>query len=272
VTFRATLSHAVLLVFLSCSALAEPLPRIAIIIDDLGWQLAAGQRAINLPGPVACAVLPETPLGARVAELAHANGKDVLLHLPLESVDYEGPGEPGAIMLDTSRQQFAELIAADLATVPHVIGINSHRGSLLTRHPGHMRWLMEEIAAREGLFFVDSYTTHLSIALDAAAEAGIRARRRDVFLDSDAAPQSVAREFERLKSLARKQGSAIGIGHPYAATLAFLEAALPELENEGIRLVGIRELVMGSAVETVVDANPGDDGRRDNQGTPDRGH
>ena len=68
---RATLSHTVLLVFLSCAATAAPSPRIAIIIDDLGWQLAPGQRVIDLPGPVACAVLPETPLGAKVAELAH---------------------------------------------------------------------------------------------------------------------------------------------------------------------------------------------------------
>ena len=199
-----------------------------------------------------------------MAELAHANGKDVLLHLPLQSVDHEGPGEPGAIMLDSSRVQFAEMFAADLAAVPHVIGINSHRGSLLTRHPGHMRWLMEEIAARDDFFFVDSYTTHLSIALGAATEAGIPARRRDVFLDSDAAPQSIAQEFERLKSLARERGSAIAIGHPYIATLAFLEKALPELEKEGIRLVGIRELVMGSAVETVVSTNSRDDWRQDN--------
>ena len=167
-------------------------------------------------------------------------------------------------MLDTSRQQFAEMFAADLAAVPHVIGINSHRGSLLTRHPGHMRWLMEEIGARDGFFFVDSYTTHLSIALGAAAEAGIPARRRDVFLDSDTAPESVAREFERLKALARERGSAIAIGHPYATTLAFLEKALPELEKEGIRLVSIRELVLGSVVETVVDAKSGGDWRKGN--------
>jgi len=94
----------------------------------------------------------------------------------------------------------------------------------------------------------------LSVALAIAEELGIPARRRDVFLDSDAAPESVAREFERLKRLARKQGAAIGIGHPYPATLAFLEKALPKLEEEGFRLVGIRELVLGQPVETVVKA------------------
>jgi polysaccharide deacetylase 2 family uncharacterized protein YibQ len=255
VTIRAAISHAAVAVFIASSAIAAPTPRIAIIIDDLGWQIAPAQRVIDLPGPVACAVLPETPLGAKVTELAYSKGKDVLLHLPLQAMNREGLSEPGIIMLDTSRKRFAETFAANLAAVPHAIGINSHRGSLLTRHPGHMRWLMEEIGARGDLFFVDSYTTHLSVALSEAEEAGIPARKRDVFLDSDASPEGIAREFERLKALARENGTAIAIGHPYAITLAFLESALPELHKEGIELVGIRELVMGAAVETLVDVN-----------------
>lgn len=254
-TTRAAICHAVVAIFIASSAIGAPTPRIAIIIDDLGWQLELARRVVDLPGPVACAVLPETPLGAKVTEMAHANGKDVLLHLPLQAINHEEPGEPGIIMLDTSRKRFAETFAANLAAVPHAIGINSHRGSLLTRHPGHMRWLMEEIEARGELFFVDSYTTHLSVALSAAEELGIPARKRDVFLDSDASPEGIAREFERLKALARENGTAIAIGHPYAITLAFLESALPGLDQEGIELVGIRELVMGSAVETFVDVN-----------------
>ncbi|MCH7854311.1 MAG: divergent polysaccharide deacetylase family protein [Proteobacteria bacterium] len=251
---RAVLAQAILSIVLASAACAEPLSKIAIIIDDLGWQLAAAERVINLPGAVTCSILPQTPRGAEIAVMAYDKGKDVLLHLPLQPMSRDEPADPGGITLDMSRARFAEMFAADLATVPHAVGISSHRGSLLTRHPGHMRWLMEEIGARDGLFFVDSYTTHLSVALAIAEESGIPARRRDVFLDSDAAPESVAREFERLKRLARKRGAAIGIGHPYPATLAFLEKALPKLEEEGFRLVGIRELVLGQPVETGVKA------------------
>jgi len=263
---RAILAHAILSVVLASAAYAEPLPKIAIIIDDLGWQLAAAERAINLPGPVTCSVLPQTPRGTEIAVKAYDKGKDVLLHLPLQPMSREEPADLGGITLDMSRRRFAETFAADLAAVPHAVGINSHRGSLLTRHPGHMRWLMEEIGAREGLFFVDSYTTHLSVALSIAEESGIPARRRDVFLDADAVPASVAREFERLKRLARKRGTAIGIGHPYPTTLAFLEKALPKLEEEGFQLVGIRELVLGQSVETVVETMAVRDGRPERTG------
>ncbi|ANO52850.1 divergent polysaccharide deacetylase family protein [Woeseia oceani] len=222
---------------------ADARPRVAVIIDDLGYEFAAGRRVVRLPGPVACAVLPATPRGKQLAELAARNGKEVLLHLPLQAQNYAGDREPGAILLDMTRQQFAATFAANLASIPHVIGVNNHRGSLLTRHPGHMSWLMEELRARGGLFFVDSYTTHRSVAMQVAQEAGVPAVRRDVFLDAERSAAGVAREFERLLSLARKHGSAIAIGHPYPETLDFLEQALPGLAAQGIDLVSLGELL-----------------------------
>jgi uncharacterized protein len=230
---------------LSAAASAAPpdSPAIAIIIDDLGYQLAAGRRVVELPGPVACAVLPSTPRAKLLAEAAFAAGKDVLLHLPLQPMDWNGATEPGSILLDMSRGQFAQVFAQSLQSIPHVVGINTHQGSLLTRHPGHMSWLMQEIRAQGGLFFVDSYTTHESIALRLARESGVPAVRRDVFLDPDPEPATVAREFARLKKLARERGMAVGIGHPYPATLALLERELPRLAEDGFRLVSISEFV-----------------------------
>ena len=223
--------------------LAELRPRITVIIDDLGYSLRLGERAVQLPGPVVCAVLPQTPRAKRLAELATARGKEVLLHLPLQAAGATGDAEePGRMTLDMSRRRFADVLSQNLDSVPFIVGINGHKGSLLTRHPGHMRWLMDEIAERR-LLFVDSYTTHLSVALQMADEVGVPATRRDVFLDANPAPQHIEREFVRLKTLARQQGSAVGIGHPYPSTLAFLETALPELEAEGFELVGIRQLL-----------------------------
>lgn len=222
---------------------ADPAPRISIIIDDLGYALEAGRRAIELPGPTAVAILPATPRGAELAEAAHRLGKDVLLHLPLQAADFEDPAGRGALTLDMSRPVFEEAFATALASVPHVTGISSHRGSLLTRHPGHMTWLMEAIREHGGLYFIDSYTTHKSVALAMAREAGLVATRRDVFLDHRPVTEDIAREFERLKRLAREQGVAVGIGHPYPETLAFLERSLPLLEQEGFMLVRIADIL-----------------------------
>lgn len=228
---------------LTAQGSAEPRPRIAIIIDDLGYQLEAGRRAIQLPGPITFAVLPGTPHSHRLAEFAHDRGKEVLMHLPLEAVNYEGAVEPGGITLDMSHDVFRATFANAIETVPYAVGVSSHRGSLLTRHPGHMAWLMQEISARDGLFFIDSYTTPESIALKVAAEEGVSATRRDVFLDHDRSVEAVARELERLKAMARRKGHAVAIGHPFPETLQVLERELPKLAAEGIELVTISALL-----------------------------
>jgi polysaccharide deacetylase 2 family uncharacterized protein YibQ len=225
------------------ASVGQGTPRIAIIIDDLGYQFEAGMRALNLPGPVSYAVLPVTPNGTSLAHAAHAKGKEVLLHLPLESVDRENQEEPGAITLDMSRDAFREAFGVALASVPYAIGVSNHRGSLLTRHPGHMTWLMEEIAARDGMFFVDSFTTKESVALQIAFESGIAATRRHVFLDNDRSAQALRKQFDRLTALARQKGIAVAIGHPYPETLEFLERELRELDNSTIMLIPVSEAV-----------------------------
>ena len=103
---------------------------------------------------------------------------------------------------------------------------------------------MEEIRARENLFFIDSYTTHESVAIKIANETGVDARKRDIFLDPDQEPATVAREFQRMKKLAEERGSVIVIGHPYVATLDLLERELPRLAAEGFELVAISELMV----------------------------
>ncbi len=221
-------------------------PSVAIIIDDLGYRHAEGRRAVALPGPVAVAVLPGSPRSSSLAVAAHEAGKEVLIHLPLQATVSDGVDEPGSITLDTSRSGFSEVFAAAVDAVPYASGVNNHRGSLLTQHPGHMRWLMEEIEAQGDWFFVDSYTTHRSVALRIAQEHGIPAARRNVFLDSERDPASIAAAFERLVDIARAEGQAIAIGHPFPETLAFLEAALPELAETGIRLVAPSALLQTS--------------------------
>jgi len=233
----------VVLMLLTTGSAATHPPRIAIIIDDLGYQLESGRRAIDLPGPVSFAVLPGTPRARDLAVLAFESGKEVLLHLPLQAVPDDDHLEPLGINLDMSRQEFTSTFEQALTSVPHAIGVNGHRGSMLTRHPGHMQWLMEEIIARDNLFFVDSFTTHESVAMRIASETGVDARKRDIFLDPDRAPETVAREFERMKRLALKRGSVVAIGHPYAATLELLERELPKLAAEGFELVTISVLV-----------------------------
>ncbi len=237
-----TLALIVAFVLASPSAAGEG-PLLAIIIDDIGYAANAGRRAVALPGPVAYAVLPDAPHARGLAEAAHARGKEVLLHLPMQAVE-PLPREPsGGLSLETTEIEFERRINEYLALVPYVSGVNNHQGSLLTRHPGHMQWLMNTLKGYDGLYFVDSYTTAASVALSVADENRVPATRRDVFLDGLRGAAQVRAELERAIGIAMDRGAALAIGHPYPETLAVLEAELPALAERGIELVPVRRLI-----------------------------
>jgi len=221
---------------------APPAAVIAVVIDDLGNTPGEGRRVAALPGPVTCSILPHTAHGREIAELAHGAGKEVMLHLPMESVDDEPLG-PGGISLDMTEPEILHTLTDDIASIPHLAGVNNHEGSLMTQHPGDMAWIMQALHAAGPYFYIDSYTTVDSVAYQMARENGVPAARRNVFLDDINTDEAVAQQWQRLLKIARRSGFAIAIGHPRSATLAMLERELPLLAGENVTLVPVSRIV-----------------------------
>jgi len=215
---------------------------IGLIIDDLGDRLEDGRRVVSLPGAVTCAILPQTTYSQRLAVLAHAAGKEVMLHQPMQAVNGKAMG-PGGMSMAMSRNELARTLEANLASVPYAHGVNNHMGSLLTQHPGDMAWFMEALRAHGGLYFVDSVTSSQSVARRIAAEYRIPNLRRNIFLDHERDPQMILHQFVRLIEEAHTVGSALAIAHPYPETLAFLQRVLPHLAGFGVELVPVSELI-----------------------------
>jgi polysaccharide deacetylase 2 family uncharacterized protein YibQ len=214
---------------------------IALIIDDIGYVDDLGARAVALPDDVTFAVLPHTPYGAALAEAAHANGKEVMLHAPMSNLAAMPLG-PGALTPQLTREEFVQTLTAALDAVPHLQGLNNHMGSELTAQEAPMRWVMETLQGRN-LYFVDSYTTASSVAGRIAREQNIPTLTRNVFLDNVQTAEDIDREFQRLLTLAREKGFATGIGHPHAATLDYLEKTLPTLAALNIELIPVSQMI-----------------------------
>ncbi len=216
---------------------------ISIIIDDLGNQLAAGQRAVKLPGALTYAFLPHLPYSPRLAELANSWHKEVMLHLPMEADSGKLLG-PGGLTQIMNEQQVKNEMRRSINAVPHVRGFNNHMGSLLTKNSQRMAWVMQMAMFRDDLYFVDSRTTRDSVALQEAEKRGIRGAKRDVFLDYEKDNEDIVRhQLKALIERARKKGTALAIGHPYRDTLKVLEAWLPTLKKQGVRLVSVSNLI-----------------------------
>ncbi len=245
-----------LLVGLHNAISAEPAP-IAIIIDDIGNNLSAGERVIYSPLPYACSILPARPHSIKLANLAHQQGKEVMLHLPMQASSSTRLGH-GALTTDMSEQEFTSIVDISIDAIPHVRGVNNHMGSLLTSEMDYMQWLMQTIANRDkSLFFVDSKTSKRTVAATVAHSYHIPSLQRDVFLDDTAHDANFVRQqIERLRKIAKQKGYALAIGHPHKTTLSVLEQEFSRTGAKDVRLVSVSELIeIAEALELERESN-----------------
>jgi polysaccharide deacetylase 2 family uncharacterized protein YibQ len=205
----------------------RPKVRLAIVIDDVGYNLERAERILALPKELTLGMLPFAPHTLEIAGRAARSGRELILHQPMEPLTHADE-EPGTLELDMTPERFDAELAASLARLPQVRGVNNHTGSLLTAHREPMERLMQEIA-RRGLYFLDSRTTPDSVAETTARDLAVPAIRRDVFLDHVQSDAFLAGEFERSLAIARRQGYAVIIAHPHEITLNFLEKHLARL-------------------------------------------
>ena len=213
-------------------------------MDDLGRSPYTAELLLAMAQPVTFSILPGEAHAVKVAEMAHAAGREVMLHVPMEPQGYPA-ANPGSDALFVKyddaeiRQRFDQL----LAKLPHVSGTNNHMGSRFTEDARALAPVMESLQEK-GLFFIDSRTTGRSQVPKVANRYGVPTMDRDVFLDNVAEVDAIIREIRRLEGKARRQGMAIGICHPYPETLEALRKELPGLAARGITVVPISTLFL----------------------------
>ena len=221
-----------------------PPGQVALIMDDMGNNLETLDALIALGRPLTISVLPYSAHAEETARTAHERGLEVLLHLPLESVNnYEAmAGTEGLIMAMMTEPAIVAAFEASYDRVPFAAGTNNHMGSRFTAERDLMRTILKPIKER-GLFFVDSRTTAKTVALDEARRMGVPAVQRDVFLDADEDRGRIRGRLIELLQKARKKGRAVGICHPFPETLAVLKSSLFLLDSYNLEAVPVSKLV-----------------------------
>jgi len=216
-------------------------PRVALIIDDFGYDRGLARAFAEVEMPLSLAVLPMTPRTRDVAQIIVGGGKELLIHMPMEPHGYPdlNPGQ-GALLCHMDDEEIRNLVRAHLKEIPEASGVNNHMGSHFTEVRDRTSVFLKELRGRS-LFFVDSMTSGRSKAYGLARELGIPAARRDVFLDNEPVKSAIDIQMEKLLGIARHRGSAVGIAHPFPDTLKALKSKVPDLERE-VELVPVSEL------------------------------
>lgn len=222
-------------------ALAGPKPKIAIVIDDLGESWSDVQTLIKLDPNISLSVLPHTAHAVRISEEGLMQGYEVLLHVPMEPEDEGEMNVPNYLTSEMSDADLAHRLDQQVDRMPYIVGINNHMGSRLTKNSQKMAIILRELKARN-LFFLDSRTTNETVGYRMARQQGMPTAMRDVFLDHVVRRDSIERQFEVLRTIARRKGHAIAIGHPNKVTMSLLKQEIPRLKREGFEIVPVTSL------------------------------
>jgi polysaccharide deacetylase 2 family uncharacterized protein YibQ len=208
------------------------LPRVAIIIDDIGYDSQIAEKFIGLNAAITLSILPHSPQQRQIVRMAREKGLDLMLHLPMEPLEYPAvnPG-PGALLTEMTPDKLIRQLNDDLDAVPYIKGVNNHMGSRLTASSDQMNQIFSGIKKRD-LFFIDRRTTADSKVRSSARLFQVPFAERDVFLDNVQEPESIRRQFRMLLQKAAANGQALAIGHPHAMTLQILQEELPEIQKK----------------------------------------
>jgi polysaccharide deacetylase 2 family uncharacterized protein YibQ len=220
----------------------KQLPKVALIIDDIGYDRALAKKFLDLHGMLTFSILPHSPLTKSFARAARQKGNEIMIHLPMEPNEYPeiDPGS-GTLLTSMLPDELISQLEENLAAVPFVKGANNHMGSKLTAVSTQMYQIFS-ILKKRGLFFVDSRTTPNSLCKPSARLLQIPFAERDVFLDHIHEPDVIRGQIEKLIHIAKRQGKALGIAHPNPITYEVIREMLPELQKK-IQLVPVSEIV-----------------------------
>jgi len=217
-------------------------PKVAFIIDDLGYETEVAKKLIELEFPITLSILPFLQYSKFIAEEGKKNNQEIMLHLPMEPSNSSANPGPGAIKSYMSEEEIRHSVIDSIVNFPYIIGVNNHMGSKITENRKIMEIVLEEIKGHN-LFFIDSMTSKDSIAYKVAQEMGIKTAVRSVFLDNENDMEYIKGQMLEIQETALRKGEAIAIGHSRINTFYVLKRMMPELIKAGIEIVPVSELV-----------------------------
>jgi polysaccharide deacetylase 2 family uncharacterized protein YibQ len=220
--------------------LAEKQPRIAIVISELGPSPTAIDAAINhLPAVVSLAFVPYRPRLGEWINLARAAGHEVLLDLPMEPADYPN-NDPGPEALLTALDPPANLDRLDwvLSQATGYVGLIGLMGSRFSTSHDDMLPILSALQHR-GLLYVDNRSTPQTVAPDIAGDIGLTFASANLQLDTEPVRVAIDKKLSELEDLAKRNGSALGVAHPYPIVLERVAVWAQTLEDRGVMLAPV---------------------------------
>ncbi len=217
--------------------------KIAIVMDDICASMSPVQQLLQLDIIVTPAILPGTRNDLKSTTLLQQNGREYLIHMPMQPRSYPrtNPGS-NALLLGQTEAETISLIRDYIREVPGAVGGNNHMGSRYTQVAPAMRTVLRELKT-QGLFFIDSRTIGDSVAFTEARKMGMETATRNIFLDNKSDVDYIRNQIRKMIKLATDNREIIAICHPHAVTLEALRLEQAWLKRQPVDFVAASEVV-----------------------------
>lgn len=215
-------------------------PLIAVLLSGVGLSQSATKTAIQqLPGQVTLAFAAYAPNVDRQIAEARAAGHEVMLQLPMEPVNYPAsdPG-PHTLLTSLTATENIDRMEFILSRFAGYVGVTTYMGSRFTTSLDHMRPVMSALNQR-GLLFLDGDAVEGSVTRSLSRELGLPSVVNHRVLDRQASRAAIDTYLIELEQLAKAEGVAIGLGHPFPVTIERVTQWAPTLKEKGIALAPI---------------------------------
>ena len=155
-------------------------PRVAIIIDDIGFSLSHARQFLGLGIPITFSILPRLANSHNLAIELCGEGHEIMLHQPMEPYDPQIDPGPGALYVGDEAERIINIMEENISNLPFAIGVNNHMGSKFTARQKEMNEVLPVIK-RRSLFFIDSLTTGRSKGYKTAQKLPMHTAFRTLF-------------------------------------------------------------------------------------------
>lgn len=216
-------------------------PRVAIFVGGMGLSATATRTATEtMPPAVDLAFVPTNDTVSAAVDAAKAKGHEILLQVPMQTAQGTRSGLH-ALRPDEPPQELADDLGWLLGRFGGYVGVTNLLGAPVTANAATMTALLKTVAARR-LFYLDDGTSKRSVAASLAPGLGVSSLQADVVIDATGDPAIVRANLDRLMTIARRKGHAIGMASGLPDHLSTIARFAAGLGGHGLTLVPLSVL------------------------------
>jgi polysaccharide deacetylase 2 family uncharacterized protein YibQ len=221
--------------------------KMAILIEDFGFQAdQTTMEYLSFPEPLTVSLVASKKLATWTAQIANEYRKEIVLLIPMEPLpSLLTKYKDAMIMVHYPEDKILSILNQSIESIPNCTGFCNLSGERVMSDSRVMGIIFKELKKRHG-YFLSSPEINKSAITSLSRRFGISTCEIDVSIDSTKGSTALQDSLRHYAIIAQKTGHILIKSRASGAFISALKAKLPDLKQNGIKLVYVSELIRNS--------------------------